>query len=209
MRWEMDVWDRVFGEALRVDNVPTGASPYAPVFRRIGRLSIGRQVFYSPRRIYGDVSVRYYEMKARGREVRKVVFLSKGEPTLDANLGREAKALISAGFRLEVLTYGAILWREDVREDLSLFHRVVLGVGAVGERAWREVMRPHPLLNYEKVVEGMEEFAKGYGGRLDAVVWEVEGIDEEERERIRRFLQKLGVRETYTVRPDEDPLSAL
>ncbi len=190
----MEAYRRIFKEAITVDNVPTGASPYAPVYRRIGTLSIGRQVFYSPRRIYGDVSVRYYSLRAEGKEVRRVVFLSRGEPTLDANLGREAQVLKAAGFSLEVMTSGGMLWREDVREDLHRFDRVVITVDAVSEEVWRRVLRPHALLDYGKVMEGIRAFAKRYGGELLGVIHAIPGVDYlEEGGKLSEFLTEIGV----------------
>ena len=196
----IEVYRPIFGEAIFVDNVPTGASPYAPVYRRIGTLSIGRQVFYSPRRVYGDVNVRYYSLRAEGKEVRRVVFLSRGEPTLDANLGREAQVLKAAGFSLEILTSGAMLWREDVREDLKRFERVVMTVDAVSERAWREVLRPHTLLEYGKVMEGVRAFAREYGGELSGVLHAVPGIDySKEGERLAGFMEEIGIRKVFVL----------
>jgi len=175
------VWKEVFGDFIPVDNVPTGAYPYAPVFRRIGTLSIGRQVFYSPRRVYSDVNVQYYRLRGEGKDVRKVVFLSRGEPTLDLNLGREAEALRAAGFSPEILTCGAILWREDVREDLSRFGGVVLELVAVSEEVWRRV-------------------AHGYEGRLDALIRVVQGVPyDSEGPALRDFLTDLGIGRVFVL----------
>jgi len=194
------VWKEVFGDFIPVDNVPTGAYPYAPVFRRIGTLSIGRQVFYSPRRVYSDVNVQYYRLRGEGKDVRKVVFLSRGEPTLDLNLGREAEALRAAGFSPEILTCGAILWREDVREDLSRFGGVVLELVAVSEEVWRRVMRPHPLLRFPDVMEGIRAFAHGYGGRLDALIRVVQGVPyDSEGPALRDFLTDLGIGRVFVL----------
>ncbi len=196
----MEAYRRIFGDAIFVDNVPTGAFPYAPTYRRIGTLSIGRQVFYSPRRVYGDVSLKYYSLKAEGKEVRRVVFLSRGDPTLDANLGREAQALKTAGFSLEVLTSGAMLWREDVRRDLSLFDRVVITVDAVSEDLWRRFLRPHTLLNYGKVMEGIRTFAREYDGDLTGVLHVIPGVDYSgEGEVVGEFLKEIGVRKVFVL----------
>ncbi len=194
------VWKEVFGDFIAVDNVPTGAYPYAPIFRRIGTLSIGRQVFYSPRRVYSDVNVQYYRLRGEGKDVRRVVFLSRGEPTLDLNLGREADALRAAGFSPEILTCGAMLWREDVREDLSRFDRVILDLVAASEEVWREVMRPHPLLRFSSVMEGMRVFARGYGGKLEALIRVVEGVPYgSEGPALRDFLAETGIKRAFVI----------
>ena len=194
------VWKEIFGDFIAVDNVPTGAYPYAPIFRRIGTLSIGRQVFYSPRRVYSDVNVQYYRLRGEGKDVRRVVFLSKGEPTLDLNLGREADALRAAGFSPEILTCGAMLWREDVREDLSRFDRVILDLVAASEEVWREVMRPHPLLRFSSVMEGIRTFAREYGGRLDVLIRVVDGVPYySEGPALRDFLTEIGIKRVFVV----------
>jgi len=181
-------------EYIPVDNVPTGAYPYAPIYRRIGTLSIGRQVFHSPKRIYSQVNLRFYALKAEGREIRRVLFHSKGDPALDANLGRTASILKSAGFNLTVLTSGGMLWREDVREDLGAFDTVILTLDAATEETWRRVLRPHPLLKFHRVIDGLLKFSSAFTGRLVALIHVVETVNyDDELPPLRELLRSMRI----------------
>ncbi len=178
-------------EFIEIDNVPTGFSPCAPVYKRVGGISVGRQAFYSPNRIYRTVNLEYYKLRAEGREARGVAFVSRGEPTLDINLGRSARVLKSAGFKVSVVTDGCMLWREDVVKDLMEFHKVILSLDAVDEEDWKRILRPHPLLDYNRVFRGIEGFSSTFGGDLIIRIHLIDGVDYTGK--AERFLRVLDV----------------
>jgi wyosine [tRNA(Phe)-imidazoG37] synthetase (radical SAM superfamily) len=72
--------------------------------------------------------------------------VTDGEPTLDANLGREIALLKPLGIPVAVITNGSLIWRKDVRGVLLGADWVSLKVDTVEERVWRQIGHPHGTL---------------------------------------------------------------
>jgi len=54
---------------------------------------IDRRAFYEPEQILAQVERRIREVETRGERIGYITFVPDGEPTLDANLGREIMLL--------------------------------------------------------------------------------------------------------------------
>jgi hypothetical protein len=69
------------------------------------------------------------------------------------------------GIPVAVITNGSLLWREDVREDLSGADWVSVKVDTVDEETWRAIDRPHGGL-VQVLVENPQALAIGHDQRL-------------------------------------------
>ena len=109
---------RRLGRSLGVNNVPYKHCSFSCVYCQAGRttrLEVGRRRFYPWERV-----VREAVEAARRARPDYVTFAPDGEPTLDADLGREVRGVREgAGIPVAVLTNSSLLWREDVRQDLE------------------------------------------------------------------------------------------
>jgi wyosine [tRNA(Phe)-imidazoG37] synthetase (radical SAM superfamily) len=108
-----------------------------------------------------------------------VTFVPDGEPTLDAHLGQEIRALGALGPPVAVITNASLLWREDVRADLAAAEVVSLKIDTVDDRVWRRLNRPASELRLTRVLAGMVEFARTYAGRLLTETLLVAGINDD------------------------------
>jgi wyosine [tRNA(Phe)-imidazoG37] synthetase (radical SAM superfamily) len=67
---------------------------------------------------------------------------------------------------IAVLTNGSLLWREDVRRDLQQADLVIPSLDAGDESHFQCINRPHELLSFDRIVEGLialrQEFKKQY-----------------------------------------------
>jgi wyosine [tRNA(Phe)-imidazoG37] synthetase (radical SAM superfamily) len=172
---------RRLGRSLGINNIPPKACTYSCVYCQLGRTSkmqVARQAFYDSSTVVWDVRDKIRETKEAGNCIDFLTFVSDGEPTLDLNLGEEIIALKSLDLPVAVITNGALIWRDDVREDLENADWVSLKVDAVREDVWRGVDRPHRSLWLASILDGMAAFAQAYRGTLVTETMLVEGVND-------------------------------
>ena len=200
---------RRLGLSLGVNNVYDKHCTYSCVYCQVGRttnLSVRRGEYYEPHALVDEV-VR--AAKERAPEV--ITFVPNGEPTLDANLGLEARGIKGRVFQpLAVMSNGSLLWREDVVEDVLLFDIVSVKVDTVRERTWKRLNRPHPTLRLDEVLDGIARFSRRYSGNMISEHMLVEGLnsDREEAEDLASYLEEVSPRAAYITLPLRPPAEA-
>ncbi|MGB4441996.1 MAG: radical SAM protein [Coriobacteriia bacterium] len=160
---------RRLGRSLGVNNIPMKTCTYSCVYCQVGRTThrgVDRQTFYPSADVAADVRRRVQETEIAGERLDYLAFVPDGEPTLDVNLGYEIEALKDLGIPVAVITNGSLLWREDVRRDLSRADWVSVKVDTVDEATWHQLDRPHRSLDLPQLLEGINAFAAGFPGEL-------------------------------------------
>ena len=137
-----------------------------------------------------------------------ITFAGSGEPTLHAGLGRlirEVKALTSTP--VAVLTSGALLFKEEVRNDLLPADAVLPSLDAGSQRVYQAVNRPWPGLTFDRLVGGLVDFRAAYHGRLWMEVMLVGGLNDtdDELERMAAVLQRVRPDRVYLNVPTRPP----
>ncbi len=203
------VYSRRLGWSLGINNVPHKYCTYSCIYCQAGpttKLCVERLVFFDWRDLVSQV-IRTVELVGRNK-INVVTFVPNGEPTLDANLGREIVYLKrNLDIPVAVLTNGSLLFREDVREDLAEADIVSVKVDAVSEQIYKKINRPHPSLSLELVLNGIREFSREFSGRLlteTMLVHSVNDLDEEIT-RIAKFLSSIRVDVAYIAIPVRPP----
>lgn len=200
---------RRLGLSLGVNNIPPKHCTYSCVYCQIGRtisIDIRRKSFFDP-----EVVVREVISRARRTTPDVITFVPDGEPTLDLNLGVEIRGIKGAiETPVAVITNSSLLSMEDVREDLSNADIVSVKVDSVSKRVWKLVNRPHPSLELENVLKGIEDFAFSYKGELISETMVVRGLNDskEEIRKVGNFLSHLNVSRAYIsipIRPPAEP----
>ena len=203
---------RRLGRSLGIDVIPPKTCSYDCVYCESGpttHLTTRRQAFVEPARVIRDL-MAYFEEHPGGAEV--LTFSSAGEPTLYEPLGELIRE-IKRRFRslpLVVLTNGSLLWEAEVREALLPADRVVPSLDAVTEKVFRDVNRPHPLLELSRVLEGLQAFRRDYRGQFHLEVMLVAGVNDERDElrKVRSLIDLLHpdrVELNTVVRPPAQP----
>ena len=160
---------RRLGRSLGINNIPPKICTFACVYCQLGRtlkMQVDRRAFYKPEDVASAVREKVEKATASGEPIDYLTFVPDGEPTLDANLGREIELLKPLGIKIAVITNSSLIWRVDVREDLLGADWVSLKVDAAQEDVWRRIDRPHGSLRLARVLDGMLEFARDYCGEL-------------------------------------------
>jgi wyosine [tRNA(Phe)-imidazoG37] synthetase (radical SAM superfamily) len=201
---------RRLGRSLGINNIPPKICTYSCVYCQLGRtikMQVERSVFYEPEKVFRDVQDKVKRAKGVGELIDYLTFVPDGEPTLDADLGREIQRLKPLGLSIAVITNSSLLGRRDVREDLIEADWVSLKVDTVKEEVWRRVNRPHGGLELASILEGTLKFAKVYEGDLVTETMLVRDVndDEEHLKEIAAFLARLQPDRVYLSIPTRPP----
>ncbi len=162
-------------------------------------------------------------MKKNSEKIDYISFVPDGEPALDINLGKEIDALKKlSGIKVAVITNASLLWKEDVRQDLSRADLVSIKVDTAGSKdVWRRINNPHPDLDFDIVLEGIRKFASVFKGRLLTETLLVRDLNDTEPE-VRKTAEFLsGIRpavafigiatrppaEKWVLPPDEEKIN--
>ncbi len=172
---------RRLGKSVGVNNIPPKICTYSCAYCQIGRrgkMQIQRQAFYEPEQVLADAREKVQAARAAAEPIDYLAFVPDGEPTLDSNLGREIELLREIGLPIAVITNASLLWRGDVRRELSGADWVSVKVDAGREETWRHIDHPHRELQYPVLLEGLHQFAAEYSGRLVTETMLAAGIND-------------------------------
>jgi wyosine [tRNA(Phe)-imidazoG37] synthetase (radical SAM superfamily) len=204
---------RRLGSSLGVNPIPFKTCNYSCVYCQLGRtthMTNQRKDFFPPEELLNEIK-RAIEVESSHREIDFVTFVGEGEPTLCKSLGwliRKTKEI--ADIPIAVDTNGSLLYREDVRNDLSQADIVMPSLDAGTAETYRKINRPHRELDFETVVEGFERFRRDYNGEIWVEVMLIKGLNDTEKElkALKRRLEKIEPNRTYINVPIRPPAEA-
>jgi len=201
---------RRLGHSLGINNIPPKICSYSCVYCQLGNtanMQVERETFYEPNEIVQSVKEKVKQVRKKGEPIDYLTFVPDGEPTLDANLGKEIELLNSLDIKIAVITNASLIWREDVRQDLQKADLVSLKVDAVSKEIWRRINRQQKSLKLETILDGMLKFSDVFKGELITESMLIRGIndDRQEIERIANFLTKLKPNKSYLAIPTRPP----
>ena len=170
-------------------------------------MQIERQEFYSPQTISSEVEQKLQQLMQSGQGVDYLTFVPDGEPTLDLNLGTEIAMLKRFRKKIAVITNASLLWREDVRKDLSEADWVSVKIDAVDSDIWRKVDRPHGALDLSTILAGVIAFAQQYKGQLVTETMLVDGVNDslEAIDKLADFFARVRPQIAYLLVPTRPP----
>jgi len=150
-------------------------------------------------------------LRGRGESVDYLSFVPNGEPALDVNLGRTIELLKPLGIRIAVITNASLLWRSDVREDLSRADWVSVKVDTVHGDLWRKLNRPHPSLLLPDLLDGIHAFAEMFPGTLETETMLVRGVNDsgDDLKRTGTFIARLNPARACLSAPVRPPAESL
>ena len=174
---------RRLGMSLGVDIVPFKTCTFDCVYCQLGPTtskSVQRQSYVPEEEVLDELR----EMLDSGASrIDFITFSGSGEPTLNSDIGRMISQ-IKAFTRVPVavLTNGSLLYRDDVRRDLSEADLVVPSLDAVTEDTFARINRPHESLTMELIIEGLRKFTREFEGRIWLEIMLVKGINDSQME---------------------------
>ena len=109
-----------------------------------------------------------------------ITFSGSGEPTLNSRLGEVIEYIKKKKphIKVAVLTNSSLFFDPVVRKTLLKADLVVPSLDAVSKKAFTRSNRPSQGLDVQKLVKGIETFAKEYTGKIWLEVFILPGIND-------------------------------
>jgi wyosine [tRNA(Phe)-imidazoG37] synthetase (radical SAM superfamily) len=204
---------RRLGRSLGVNPIPFKTCNYSCVYCQLGRtthMTNQRRDFFPPEELLNEI--KGVLEPARGEhELDFVTFIGEGEPTLCKSLGwLISKTKELADIPVAVDTNGSLLYRADVRNELSQADVVMPSLDAGTAATFSKINRPQRGIAFDAMVEGIERFRRAYRGELWVEVMLVKGLNdsEDELQALKRRLKRIAPDRIYInvpIRPPAEP----
>ncbi len=201
---------RRLGQSIGINNIPPKICTYSCIYCQLGRthtLQITRKPFYTPQEIVADVKQKIEGAKEKKEAIDYLTFVADGEPTLDSNLGVEIGLLKTTGIKIAVITNSSLIWRKDVRDDLSKADCVSLKIDTVDQEIWHRINRPYGSLKLRDILDGMSEFSHLFSGDLVTETMLIQDVNDETEglEKVAEFIAGLSPKKSYISIPIRPP----
>lgn len=200
------VRSRRLGLVLGINNFKTKVCTYDCIYCSSGKTSccsISTKNCLSPFELYIAVKNKINEIKSNGKTIDYILFAGSGDPILDLNLAQEISILREFGYKIAVFTSSALLWNENICENLMFADYVSLKIDTVNEDTWMKINRPHQRLRYNIILNGIEQFSKRFKGILTTETMVIKNINDNETEieQLGKFLNSLERHTSYFMTP--------
>ncbi len=220
------VRSRRLGLVLGVNNVKQGVCSYNCIYCQSGKTSccsVCTNNCLSPYELFVSVKNKIEEIKKMGKKIDYILFAGSGDPAIDSNLSKEIQLLREFDYKIAVFTNSALLWNENIQENLLYADYVSLKIDTVNEGTWLKINRPHERLKYDLILDGIKQFSKKFRGTLTTETMLIKNINdnEDELKQLGNFLNTIKRNasyfmtpiyppaENYAVSPDEATLKSL
>ena len=188
---------RRLGKSLGVDPIPSKTCNYQCIYCQLGKTTNFTNIRknYFPKK---DITAEIEKaIKLNENKFDYITFVGSGEPTLYKDL----KDLIIKTKELSekpvcVITNGSLLYEKEVQNALIYSDVVLPSLDAGDEKSFLRINRPHPSINFEKLIQGFIEFKKKFEGRFWIEVMLMKGINDS-KEELFKIKEKIDI-----IKPD-------
>jgi wyosine [tRNA(Phe)-imidazoG37] synthetase (radical SAM superfamily) len=168
---------RRLGRSLGVDLTPYKTCSQDCVFCQLGRTTkktLIRQEYVPVREVLHEIE----KWLKRGGKADHVTLSGSGEPTLHSRF-REVLRFVrnNSPIKAVLLTNGSLFHLPEVRRDASEAHVVKVSLSAWDQASYGWVNRPHPDLDFKRLIEGQKTFRNKFKGQLWIEVFLMAGMN--------------------------------
>jgi len=117
-----------------------------------------------------------------------------GEPTLHSEIGRIIEGIKAiTSIPVAVITNGALLYDQGVREDLLRADVILPSMDAVSPDIFEKINRPYPGFSIERMIEGLVEFRKAFKGQMWLEILFCKGVNDkpEELKKMKEVIERI------------------
>ncbi|MBN1257593.1 MAG: radical SAM protein [Planctomycetes bacterium] len=167
---------RRLGRSLGIDLVPFKTCTYDCIYCQLGRTTCKtlERKEYVP---LGKVLEEIERSLAGGSKPDYLTLSGSGEPTLYSRLGELINGIKNfSQVPVAVLTNGSLLSKPEIREELAGADLVVPSLDAGNEKLFQYANRPHPVLTFKLMLEGLIKFCKEFEKPVWLEVFLLEGV---------------------------------
>ena len=185
---------RRLGRSLGIDLVPHKVCTYNCIYCQIGETTQKTII----RKEYVPVNEILNEIETFLREGSSSVdYLSlggSGEPTLHSEIGRIIEGIKAiTSIPVAVITNGALLYEQEVRENLLKADVILPSMDAVSPDVFEKINRPYPGSSIERMIEGLVEFRKAFRGQIWLEILFCKGVNDkpEELKKMKEVIERI------------------
>jgi len=183
---------RRLGRSLGVDVVPFKHCTFDCVYCQLGRTTcrdLERREFVP----LADVVAEIEQKLDAGAAPDHITLAGSGEPTLYARLGDLIAAIKArTATPVAVLTNGSLLWDPEVRRDLVEADIVMPSLDAADGATFERVNRPHPDLDFDRVVAGLAAFRAEFTKPIWLEVFLLAQTTDADAEKLAALVQRIA-----------------
>lgn len=153
---------RRLGRSLGIDLVPYKTCTYDCIYCQLGRTTnktIERKEYVKIEDILTELDVKL-DLDPKPDYIS---LAGSGEPTLNLRIGdliEKIKGMTK--IPIAVITNGALLWREEVRDALMGADLVLPSLDAADDTMFHYVNRPHEDITFSKMIGGIDDFIRTF-----------------------------------------------
>lgn len=177
---------RRLGRSLGIDLIPHKICTYDCIYCQIGKTTektLVRKEYVPVREILEEVG---HFLKEGASSTDHLSLGGSGEPTLHSKIRSIIEGLKKITLiPVAVITNGFLLWKSEVRKDLLRADIVLPSLDAVSQDVFMKVNRPRSGSSIKKVIGGLVEFRKSYGGQIWLEILFCRGINDGKEELMR------------------------
>mgnify|MGYP000843902217 CR=1 FL=1 len=158
-----------------------------------------------------EIVAEFEQMMLSDIEIDVVTIVGEGEPTLYLGLKELIEKLkVKTDKPVAVITNGALLSDEEVKQALMLADIVLPSIDAYDEKTFITINRPYPTIKYDKVREGLINFSKEYKGQLWLELMLMKGINDDKSDLLayQKMLSDIKYDRLYINTPVRPPAEA-
>ncbi|MGQ4876441.1 MAG: radical SAM protein [Promethearchaeia archaeon] len=188
---------RRLGRSLGIDPLPSKTCNYQCIYCQLGKttnFTNKRENFFPKKEIIAEMK-EYIILNEKN--IDYITFVGSGEPTLYKDLGDLIlKAKEFSNKPICVITNGALLYDDEVKEELMIADIVLPSLDAGDEKSFIKINRPHPSIKFEEVIQGFIDFNKKFKNKFWIEIMIMKGINDM-REELLKIKDKLDL-----IKPD-------
>ena len=172
------VASRRYGQSLGVDLAVPKTCSLSCVFCQLGPTA-QTTVERSDAPPIGDVLGELRRWFASAQAADFVTACGSGEPTLHRRFGDLLRFVrAETPCRSLLLTNGSLFHLPEVRREAAFADVVKVSLHAWDQASFERIVRPHPALRFDAILEGYRAFRSEFNGRLDLEVFIVPGLND-------------------------------
>ncbi|WP_316977170.1 radical SAM protein [Shumkonia mesophila] len=183
---------RRLGRSLGIDLVPHKTCSFDCIYCQVGRTTdktLARREWVPLEAVLADLAPRL------SSHPDYITLSGSGEPTLYSRIGELIEAVRAmTAIPIAVLTNGSLLWQPEVRRDLLGASLVIPSLDAGDAKMFAAVNRPHPDLDFDRIVDGLAAFRREFTGQywLEVMLLAGHTAIEAEVRKIAALVERIG-----------------
>jgi len=173
---------RRLGFSLGIDLVPYKTCSYDCIYCQLGKTTnktIERKEYIPKDTILSELD----EILKTNQVIDYITFSGSGEPTLNSALGELLKEIKKiTKIKIAVLTNASLLSDQELRTELLPADLVVPSLDAATSETFSRINRPHPAVEFDRMVTGLLKFREEFKGDIWLEVMFIKEINDNIKE---------------------------